>query len=168
MKSFVAVIGLIGAAAAAPLEDTPDVAQAKVEFKAVFDKVSSDAAAALEAAGAVVEDIPVAEPYVHVDIPAEEYVHVEPALEPALEPYVHVEVMAEPYMEPVAPVAPAAPAPLKLAPSPALPAVLPAAGFYAPHHLAYAGYAPYFAPGCLNNLGQAVPCYGLPALPKAE
>jgi len=180
MKSFVSVIGLIGAAAAAPqyLADTPEVAAAKVEFKAAFDLAASKAD--------MLDGAPAAEPYVHVDVPAELYVHDEPALEAAAEvaaePYVHVEVPAEPYVhvepavevaaEPV--VAPAiVPAPLKLAPAPApvAPAplklagapVLPA-GFYAAHHLAGypapLGYYPYAlpVPGCFNNKGEAVEC----------
>jgi len=185
MKSFVSVIGLISAAAAAPqyLADTPEVAAAKVEFKAAFDMAASEAAAALDAAGAVLEGSPAAEPYVHVEVPAEPYVHDEPALEAApedvdiaAEPYVHVEVPAEPYVhvepaaEPV--VAPAiVPAPLKLAGAPVAPAplklagapVLPA-GFYAAHHFAGypapLGYYPYAlpVPGCFNNKGEAVEC----------
>merc|ERR1711973_875987 len=173
MKSFVSVIGLIGAAAAAPqyLADTPEVAAAKVEFKAAFDMAASEAAAALDAAGAVLEGSPAAEPYVHVEILAEPYVHDEPALEEAAEvadiaaePYVHVEVPAEPYVhvepaaEPV--VAPAiVPAQLKLAGAPVLPA-----GFYAAHHFAGypapLGYYPYAlpVPGCFNNKGEAVEC----------
>jgi len=194
MKSFVSVIGLIGAAAAAPqyLADTPEVAAAKVEFKAAFDMAASKAAAALDAAGAVLEGSPAAEPYVHVEVPAEPYVHDEPALEAAAEvvdiaaePYVHVEVPAEPYVhvEPAAApvVAPAVvPAPLKLAPAPVAPAplagapVLPA-GFYAAHHFAGypapLGYYPYAlpVPGCFNNKGEAVECL-LPkiAAPVAE
>merc|ERR1711962_1244480 len=164
MKSFVSVIGLISAAAAAPqyLADTPEVAAAKVEFKAAFDMAASEAAAALDAAGAVLEGSPAAEPYVHVEVPAEPYVHDEPALEAApedvdiaAEPYVHVEVPAEPYVH----VEPAAPAPLKLAGAPVLPA-----GFYAAHHFAGypapLGYYPYAlpVPGCFNNKGEAVEC----------
>merc|ERR1711973_391090 len=157
MKSFVSVIGLIGAAAAAPqyLADTPEVAAAKVEFKAAFDMAASEAAAALDAAGAVLEGSPAAEPYVHVEILAEPYVHVEvPA-----EPYVHVEPAAEPVVAPAI-----VPAPLKLTPAPVAPAqlklagapVLPA-GFYAAHHFAGypapLGYYPYAlpVPGCFNN-----------------
>merc|ERR1712168_1301707 len=141
MKSFVTVIGLIGAASAAPqyLADTAEVAAAKVEFKAAFDLAASKAD--------MLDGAPAAEPYVHVDIPAELYVHDEPALEAAAEdddiaavPYVHVEPAVEVAAEPV--VAPAiVPAPLKLAPAPVAPAplklagapVLPA-GFYAAHH----------------------------------
>merc|ERR1712168_291548 len=138
MKSFVTVIGLIGAASAAPqyLADTPEVAAAKVEFKAAFDLAASkadmlDGAPAAEVA---------AEPYVHVEVPAEPYVHVEPAVEVAAEPVV-------------------APAPLKLAGAPVLPA-----GFYAAHHFAGypapLGYYPYAlpVPGCFNNKGEAVEC----------
>merc|ERR1711973_171953 len=170
MKSFVSVIGLIGAAAAAPqyLADTPEVAAAKVEFKAAFDLAASKAD--------MLDGAPAAEPYVHVDVPAELYVHDEPALEAAAEvaaePYVHVEPAVEVAAEPV--VAPAiVPAPLKLAPAPApvAPAplklagapVLPA-GFYAAHHLAGypapLGYYPYAlpVPGCFNNKGEAVEC----------
>jgi len=162
MKSFVAVLGLVAAAAAAPqhIADAPDVAAAKVEFKATFDKVTADAAAALDAAGAVLEGSPAAEPYVHAEIEAEPYVHDEPALEPMLAPYVHVEVPAEPYVEAAVevvmpePEAPAAvPAPLKLA---ALPAgVIPYGGFYAGAYPVPLGYAP----GCVNSLGMAVPCF---------
>merc|ERR1711931_607452 len=169
MKSFVTVIGLIGAASAAPqyLADTAEVAAAKVEFKAAFDLAASKAD--------MLDGAPAAEPYVHVDIPAELYVHDEPALEAAAEdvdiaaePYVHVEVPAVPYVhvepavevaaEPV--VAPAiVPAPLKLAGAPVLPA-----GFYAAHHFAGypapLGYYPYAlpVPGCFNNKGEAVEC----------
>merc|ERR1712168_369061 len=153
MKSFVTVIGLIGAASAAPqyLADTAEVAAAKVEFKAAFDLAASKAD--------MLDGAPAAEPYVHVDIPAELYVHVEvPAV-----PYVHVEPAVEVAAEPV--VAPAiVPAPLKLAPAPVAPAplklagapVLPA-GFYAAHHFAGypapLGYYPYAlpVPGCFNN-----------------
>jgi len=190
MKSFVSVIGLIGAAAAAPqyLADTAEVAAAKAEFKAAFDLAASKAD--------MLDGAPAAEPYVHVEVAAEPYVHVEPALEAAAEvvdiaaePYVHVEVPAEPYVhvepavevaaEPV--VAPAiVPAPLKLAPAPVAPAplagapVLPA-GFYAGHHFAGypapLGYYPYAfpVPGCFNNKGEAVECL-LPkiAAPVAE
>merc|ERR1712168_69673 len=175
MKSFVSVIGLIGAAAAAPqyLADTPEVAAAKVEFKAAFDMAASEAAAALDAAGAVLEGSPAAEPYVHVEILAEPYVHDEPALEAAAEvadiaaePYVHVEPAAEPVVAPAI-----VPAPLKLTPAPVAPAqlklagapVLPA-GFYAAHHFAGypapLGYYPYAlpVPGCFNNKGEAVEC----------
>merc|ERR1711973_1013490 len=175
MKSFVSVIGLIGAAAAAPqyLADTPEVAAAKVEFKAAFDMAASEAAAALDAAGAVLEGSPAAEPYVHVEILAEPYVHDEPALEEAAEvadiaaePYVHVEPAAEPVVAPAI-----VPAPLKLTPAPVAPAqlklagapVLPA-GFYAAHHFAGypapLGYYPYAlpVPGCFNNKGEAVEC----------
>merc|ERR1712168_328032 len=159
MKSFVTVIGLIGAASAAPqyLADTAEVAAAKVEFKAAFDLAASKAD--------MLDGAPAAEPYVHVDIPAELYGHDEPALEAAAEdvdiaaePYVHVEPAVEVAAEPV--VAPAiVPAPLKLAPAPVLPA-----GFYAAHHFAGypapLGYYPYAlpVPGCFNNTGEAVEC----------
>merc|ERR1712055_1287891 len=102
MKSFVSVLGLIGAAAAAPqfLADTPEVQQAKIDFAAAFNKAARGSAVALEQAGIVIDPnnsdfSPAAEPYVHVDIPAEPYVHIEPE-------YVHQE-------GDVAPVAPAAP-----------------------------------------------------------
>merc|ERR1711973_842375 len=156
MKSFVSVIGLIGAAAAAPqyLADTPEVAAAKVEFKAAFDLAASkadmlDGAPAAEVA---------AEPYVHVEVPAEPYVHVEPAVEVAAEPVVASAIVPAPLKLAPAP-APVAPAPLKLAGAPVLPA-----GFYAAHHLAGypapLGYYPYAlpVPGCFNNKGEAVEC----------
>merc|ERR1711931_403603 len=138
MKSFVSVIGLIGAAAAAPqyLADTPEVAAAKVEFKATFDLAASKAD--------MLDGAPAAEPYVHVDIPAVPYVHVEPAVEVAAEPVVAPAIV---------------PAPLKLARAPVLPA-----GFYAAHHFAGypapLGYYPYAlpVPGCFNNKGEAVEC----------
>merc|ERR1711962_918237 len=154
MKSFVSVIGLISAAAAAPqyLADTPEVAAAKVEFKAAFDMAASEAAAALDAAGAVLEGSPAAEPYVHVEVPAEPYVHDEPAAEPVVAPA----IVPAPLKLAGAPVAPA---PLKLAGAPVLPA-----GFYAAHHFAGypapLGYYPYAlpVPGCFNNKGEAVEC----------
>merc|ERR1711973_716623 len=147
MKSFVSVIGLIGAAAAAPqyLADTPEVAAAKVEFKAAFDLAASKAD--------MLDGAPAAEPYVHVDVPAEPYVHVEPAVEVAAEPVVAPAIVPAPLK--LAP----APAPLKLAGAPVLPA-----GFYAAHHLAGypapLGYYPYAlpVPGCFNNKGEAVEC----------
>merc|ERR1712133_123429 len=78
MKSFVSVLGLIGAAAAAPqfLADTPEVQQAKIDFAAAFNKAARGSAIALEQAGIVSDPnnpdfSPAAEPYVHVDIPAE-------------------------------------------------------------------------------------------------
>merc|ERR1712088_1212759 len=116
MKSFVSVLGLIGAAAAAPqfLADTPEVQQAKIDFAAAFNKAARGSAIALEQAGIVIDPnnsdfSPAAEPYVHVDIPAEPYVHIEPE-------YVHQE-------GDVAPVAPVvAPAPAPVAPAPVAPA----------------------------------------------
>merc|ERR1712168_160315 len=53
---------------------------------------------------------PLAEPYIHQEVPAEAYAHQEIAAEPyvhqevAAEPYVHAEIAAEPYIhqEPVA------------------------------------------------------------------
>merc|ERR1711973_62764 len=170
MKSFVSVIGLIGAAAAAPqyLADTPEVAAAKVEFKAAFDLAASkaDMLDGAPAAEPYVHDEPAleaaaevaAEPYVHVEVPAEPYVHVEPALEVAAEPVVAPAIVPAPLKLAPAP-APVAPAPLKLAGAPVLPA-----GFYAAHHLAGypapLGYYPYAlpVPGCFNNKGEAVEC----------
>merc|ERR1712168_757993 len=111
MKSFVTVIGLIGAASAAPqyLADTAEVAAAKVEFKAAFDLAASKAdildgappaelyvhdEPALEAAA---EDVDIAaEPYVHVEVPAVPYVHVEPAVEVAAEPVVAPAIVPAP------------------------------------------------------------------------
>merc|ERR1712002_594882 len=140
MKSFVTVIGLIGAASAAPqyLADTAEVAAAKVEFKAAFDLAASKAD--------MLDGAPAAEPYVHV----------EPAVEVAAEPVVAPAIVPAPLK--LAP-APVAPAPLKLAGAPVLPA-----GFYAAHHFAGypapLGYYPYAlpVPGCFNNKGEAVEC----------
>merc|ERR1711973_440660 len=120
MKSFVSVLGLIGAAAAAPqyLADTPEVQQAKIDFAAAFNKAARGATIALEQAGTVVDPnnpdfSPAAEPYVHVDIPAEPYVHIEPE-------YVHQEgeaaVAAPAPAAPAAPVAPVAPVQFQPAP----------------------------------------------------
>merc|ERR1712168_1083046 len=74
---------------------------------------------------------PVAEPYIHQEIPAEPYVHTEIAAEPYVhteipaEPYIHAEVLPEPYIhqEPVAVVA--APAPLVAAAAPVTVAAAP-------------------------------------------
>jgi len=86
MKCFVSVLGLIGAAAAAPqfLADTPEVQEAKIAFAKAFNKAARGSAIALEQAGVQDTDpngadySPAAVPYVHVDIPAEPYVHDEP------------------------------------------------------------------------------------------
>jgi len=163
MKSFVSVLGLIGAAAAAPqfLADTPEVQQAKIDFAAAFNKAARGATIALEQAGTVVDPSnpdfsPAAEPYVHVDIPAEPYVHIEPE-------YVHQEgeapVAAPAPVAPAAPVAPVAPAPVY-------------AGIYNPQQ--QFAFNPYFAAGfpqaalpapavvqggCYNNKGEGVECF---------
>merc|ERR1711973_391866 len=86
MKCFVSVLGLIGAAAAAPqfIADTPEVQEAKIAFAKAFNKAAKGSAIALEQAGVQDTDpndpnySPPAVPYVHVDIPAEPYVHDEP------------------------------------------------------------------------------------------
>merc|ERR1719415_90393 len=162
MKSFVSVLGLIGAAAAAPqfLADTPEVQQAKIDFAAAFNKAARGATIALEQAGTVVDPnnpdfSPAAEPYVHVDIPAEPYVHIEPE-------YVHQE--GEAAVAPVAPVAPVQfqPAPVSApqqqvvnpfvnVPQNAALAFNPAlaqqyAGIYNPQQQQFA-FNPYFAAG---------------------
>merc|ERR1712212_719859 len=89
MKCFVSVLGLIGAAAAAPqfLADTPEVQEAKIAFARAFNKAAKGSAIALQQAGVQDPDpndpdySPPAVPYVHVDIPAEPYVHNEPAFD---------------------------------------------------------------------------------------
>jgi len=123
MKCFVSVLGLIGAAAAAPqfIADTPEVQEAKIAFAKAFNKAAKGSAIALEQAGVQDTDpndpdySPPAVPYVHVDIPAEPYVHNEPAndyddepAQPAAAP-----VTLAPFQAPVAPVAPVTPAPFQ-------------------------------------------------------
>jgi len=124
MKCFVSVLGLIGAAAAAPqfIADTPEVQEAKIAFARAFNKAAKGSAIALEQAGVQDTDpndpdySPPAVPYVHVDIPAEPYVHDEPAYDgsdnepaqPAAAP-----VAPTPFQAPVAPVAPVTPAPFQ-------------------------------------------------------
>merc|ERR1719415_502385 len=152
MKSFVSVLGLIGAAAAAPqfLADTPEVQQAKIDFAAAFNKAARGATIALEQAGTVVDPnnpdfSPAAEPYVHVDIPAEPYVHIEPE-------YVYQE--GEAAVAAPAPVAPVAAQqqvvnPFVNVPQNAALAFNPAlaqqyAGIYNPQQFAF---NPYFAAG---------------------
>merc|ERR1712088_635491 len=188
MKSFVSVLGLIGAAAAAPqfLADTPEVQQAKIDFAAAFNNAARGSAVALEQAGIVIDPnnsdfSPAADPYVHVDIPAEPYVHIEPE-------YVH----QEGDVAPVAPVAPAAPVQFQPALGPqvnpfnvpiqnAAFAFNPAlaqqyAGIYNPQQLqgfadpfGFAGFPQQAAAltaapavvqgGCYNNKGEGVECF---------
>jgi len=127
MKCFVSVLGLIGAAAAAPqfIADTPEVQEAKIAFAQAFNKAARGSAIALEQAGVQDTDpndpdySPPAVPYVHEDIPAVPYVHDEPA-------YVYqgdVDEPAQPAAAPVAPAAPVTPAPFQTpiqAPAPAV------------------------------------------------
>merc|ERR1712142_159639 len=121
MKCFVSVLGLIGAAAAAPqfIADTPEVQEAKIAFAKAFNKAARGSAIALEQAGVQDTDpndpdySPPAVPYVHVDIPAEPYVHDEPNF---------IDEPAQPAAAPAAP-APVAPAPFQApvqAPAPAV------------------------------------------------
>merc|ERR1712002_667635 len=128
MKSFVTVIGLIGAASAAPqyLADTAEVAAAKVEFKAAFDLAASKAD--------MLDGAPAAEPYVHV----------EPAVEVAAEPVVAPAIVPAPLKLAPAPVLPAG-----------FYAAHHFAGYPAP--LGYYPYA-LPVPGCFNNKGEAVEC----------
>jgi len=114
MKSFVSVLGLIGAAAAAPqfLADTPEVQEAKIAFARAFNKAAKGSAIALQQAGVQDTDpnapdySPAAVPYVHVDIPAEPYVHNEPE-------YVYEEGASDEPVQQVAAVPAPAPAPVQ-------------------------------------------------------
>merc|ERR1711973_665639 len=124
MKCFVSVLGLIGAAAAAPqfIADTPEVQEAKIAFAKAFNKAAKGSAIALEQAGVQDTDpndpnySPPAVPYVHVDIPAEPYVHDEPDYvagsddEPAQPAAAPVAAPVPQFQAPVAPVAPVTPA----------------------------------------------------------
>jgi len=121
MKCFVSVLGLLGVAAAAPqfIADTPEVQEAKIAFAKAFNKAARGSAIALEQAGVQDTDpndpdySPPAVPYVHVDIPAEPYVHDEPDF---------VNEPAQPTAAAAAP-APVAPAPFQApvqAPAPAV------------------------------------------------
>merc|ERR1711973_961897 len=127
MKCFVSVLGLIGAAAAAPqfIADTPEVQEAKIAFAKAFNKAAKGSAIALEQAGVQDTDpndpnySPPAVPYVHVDIPAEPYVHDEPDYvagsddEPAQPAAAPVAAPVPQFQAPVAPVAPVTPAPFQ-------------------------------------------------------
>ena len=83
-------LALIGAAAAAPqfIADTPEVQEAKIAFAEAFNKAARGSAIALQEAGVVTDPndadySPAAEAYVHVDVPAEPYVHIEPVCDEA-------------------------------------------------------------------------------------
>merc|ERR1712168_822657 len=119
MKAFVAALSSLVAAAPAP---ALTVAAAPAPALA-YNYINP-----YDYAGQV---YPVAEPYIHQEIPAEAYVHTEIAAEPYVhteipaEPYIHAEVLPEPYIhqEPVAVVA--APAPLVAAAAPVTVAAAP-------------------------------------------
>lgn len=191
MKCFVSVLALVGAAAAAPqyIADTPEVQEAKIAFANAFNQAARGSAVALQQAGPAIVDpkdpdfAPAAEAYVHVDIPAEPYVHIEPICDAAGN------------CEGAAPAPKAAPAPGPFRPAPvqqvaapvqptAAPvgfnpfqpfnfngqAVQPAAAVYAnngavinpfaqlPQQPAFAAPAT-FAGTCYNHKGEGVPCY---------
>ncbi|TRY71088.1 hypothetical protein TCAL_04494 [Tigriopus californicus] len=82
MKCFVAVMSLLAAANGQFLADTPDVAAAKQQFAAAYNAAAQAAASASPYAAAHQPangaEAPAALPYVHEDIPAEPYVHIEP------------------------------------------------------------------------------------------
>ena len=77
------ILALIGMASAAPqwyLADTQEVQEAKRQFAAAYNEAAARAAPP-SAVPAGFEDpsqySPAAEPYVHLDIPAEPYIHEE-------------------------------------------------------------------------------------------
>jgi len=160
MKCFI-VLATLAMASGAPqhfIADTPEVQAAKAQFAAAWNaaaarnqvapvhEVSRSAQHFVPAApvqqyapvavAGLYEDgetWPEAEPYVHEDIPAEAYVHIEPA---------NVPYVAAPVAPVAAPVQQAAPA------------------YYNPAAYAYAPVAPV-APvkaGCFNWKGVAVEC----------
>merc|ERR1712123_228863 len=128
--------------------------------------ILSTLAAVLAAPAPQDEDIPAAVPYVHEDIAAEAYVHIEPentVEEIAAEAYVHEDIEAEAYVheEPVPALAPvftyaaypyathAYTIPVAAAPV----AAAPVAYAYA---FPYAYAVPHV--GCVNSVGSIVPC----------
>lgn len=135
MKCFVPALALIGAAAAAPqfIADTPEVQEAKIAFAEAFNKAARGSAIALQEAGVVTDPndadySPAAEAYVHVDVPAEPYVHIEPVCDEAG----HCDGAAPAPVAPVqlpAPVPKAAPA---VVPQQFVPAPAPVQQFAAP------------------------------------
>merc|ERR1712203_926289 len=156
MKCFLVFATLAVAASALPqyyIADTPEVQAAKAQFAAAWNAAAARnavaptpvdtfrSAAPVSPAGLYEdgETWPEAEPYIHEDIPAEAYVHIEPANVP------YVAAPAAPVAAPVqqyAPVQQAAPA------------------YYNPAAYAYAPVAPV-APvkaGCFNWKGVAVEC----------
>merc|ERR1712064_190517 len=153
MKCFV-ILAIIGMAHALPqyyLADTPEVQAAKQQFAAAYNAAASRAAAP-QAVPAGIEDpsnySPAAEPYVHEEIPAEEYVHIAGKNAAVAAP-------AQPAAPAYAPVAPAAPA---YAP-------VQAAGPNYNLNFGFPGYAGYqpaapatFAGTCYNWKGEGVPC----------
>jgi hypothetical protein len=189
MKCFVSALALLGVAAAAPqyIADTADVQEAKIAFAEAFNRAARGSAIALQEAGVVTDpkdrDYSNVEEYVHVEVPAEPYVHIEPICD------------ADGNCEGVAPApvqkaaAPRAPAPVRFAPAPVQQAAAPVQqglfnpfvpfggqqqqAFYAnngavinPNHFA-APVAPVrqgfvqgqFTGTCYNNLGEGVPCF---------
>jgi len=193
MKCFVSALALLGVAAAAPqyIADTADVQEAKIAFAEAFNRAARGSAIALQEAGVVSDPedpdfSPAAEAYVHVDVPAEPYVHIEPICD------------AKGNCDGVAP-APkaAAPAPARFAPAPVRAPIQQAAApvaaagtfnpfvpfnfngqqaaFYAnngalinaPQQFAPAPVQPVqqgfvqgqFTGTCYNNLGEGVPCF---------
>merc|ERR1712064_7631 len=160
MKCFV-ILAIIGMAHALPqyyLADTPEVQAAKQQFAAAYNAAASRAAAP-QAVPAGIEDpsnySPAAEPYVHEEIPAEEYVHIAGKNAAVAAP-------AQPAAPAYAPVAPAAPAyaPVQAAgPNYNLNFGFPGYAGYQPAAPAYQPAAPAtFAGTCYNWKGEGVPC----------
>jgi len=190
MKCFVSTLALLGVAAAAPqyIADTPEVQDAKIAFAEAFNRAARGSAIALQEAGPIVTDpkdadfSPAAEAYVHVEVPAEPYVHIEPLCDAEG----NCEGVAK---APVAaPLPKAAPAPARFAPAPVQQAAAPVnaglfnpfvpfngqqAAFYANNGAlinpaqAFQPAAPVtrgfvqgqFTGTCYNNLGEGVPCF---------
>merc|ERR1712055_698077 len=122
IMKFLAILSLITLAFGAPMpegEEAAAVEAVAVEEAPVTVPYSHNATGE------------VAEAYVHEDIAAEAYTHVEPVVAPVT--YAHY-----PYLAPSA-----------------------YAGVYAGHPFTYAAYPytyPVYHSGCLNNVGSVVPC----------
>jgi len=162
------------------IADTPEVQAAKAQFAAAFDVAQRNTIAHVDPIAAAYDYAPVApmvhaapvntvglledgqtwpmaEPYIHEEIPAEPYIHMEEPYIHMEEPYVHMEPA---YVEtPIAPVAPAGPMNYNFAPvapanydfAPAAPVVQSAA----PINHNYAQVAP--AAHVNYNFAQAAP-----------
>lgn len=113
MKCFVAVMSLLAAANGQFLADTPDVAAAKQQFAAAYNAAAQAAASASPHAAAHQAangaEAPAALPYIHEDIPAEPYVHIEPEydlLGNVIQQQQQASAYAQPQLQPQQPSAP--------------------------------------------------------------